>query len=137
MPNEGKELLREYWAKFKSKPVVPVRRVENFTGDEEHEFLVKDNLHYGEDDVDILKRNFDRESISDYTGIVAWNLYDYEDKMNDKGLNLIKKFPEHFKCGYVKCLITNAEYEALCKFFAEYLEQHDGNGDGFLSYLLS
>lgn len=137
MPNEGKEMLREYWAKFKSKPVVPVRRVENFTGDEEHEFLVKDNLHYGEDDVDILKHNFDRESISDYTGTVAWNLYDYDDKMNDKELNLTKKFPEHFKCGYVDCQMTNIEYEALCKFFAEYLERHDGNGDGFLSYLLS
>lgn len=137
MPNEGKEQLREYWKKFKEEPVVPVRRAEDFTDDEEHEFLIKDNLHYGEDDVDVLKHNFDRESISDFTGSVAWNLYDYDDKMNDKELNLTKKFPEHFKCGYVECQMTNAEFEALCKVFAEYLESNDGNGDGFLSYLLA
>lgn len=137
MPNEDKEQLREYWKKFKEEPVVPVRRAEDFTDDEEHEFLIKDNLHYGEDDVDVLKHNFDRESISDFTGSVAWNLYDYDDKMNDKELNLTKKFPEHFKCGYVECQMTNAEFEALCKVFAEYLEAHDGNGDGFLSYLLA
>ncbi len=137
MPNSGKEDLKKFWADFKKKPIVPIRRAENFTDNEEREFLIKDNLHYGEDDVDILKHNFDRESISDYTGSVPWNLYDYDDKMNDKELNLTKKFPEHFKCGYVDCQMTNAEYEALCKLFAEYLEQHDGNGDGFLSFLLS
>lgn len=137
MPNSGKEGLKKFWADFKKKPIVPIRRAENFTDNEEREFLIKDNLHYGEDDVDILKHNFDRESISDYTGGVPWNLYDYDDKMNDKELNLTKKFPEHFKCGYVDCQMTNAEYEALCKLFAEYLEQHDGNGDGFLSFLLS
>ena len=137
MPNEEKERLRDYWSKFKEEPVVPIRRAEDFTDDEEHEFLIKDNLHYGEDDVDVLKHNFDRESISDFTGSVAWNLYDYDDKMNDKELDLTKKFPEHFKCGYVECQMTNAEFEALCKVFAEYLEAHDGNGDGFLSYLLS
>lgn len=136
MPNSGKEDLKKFWADFKKKPIVPIRRAENFTDNEEREFLIKDNLHYGEDDVDILKHNFDRESISDYTGSVPWNLYDYDDKMNDKELNLTKKFPEHFKCGYVDCQMTNAEYEALCKLFAEYLEQHDGNGDGFLSFLL-
>ena len=137
MPIEEKERLRDYWSKFKEEPVVPIRRAEDFTDDKEHEFLIKDNLHYGEDDVDVLKHNFDRESISDFTGSVAWNLYDYDDKMNDKELDLTKKFPEHFKCGYVECQMTNAEFEALCKVFAEYLEAHDGNGDGFLSYLLS
>lgn len=137
MPQNGKDELLKHWKEFKKKPVVPIRRAENFTDEEEHEFLIKDNLHYGEDDVDVLKHNFDRESISDYTGSVAWNLYDYDDKINDKGLNFTKNFPEHFKCGYVDCQMTNAEYEALCKVFAEYLETHEGNGDGFLSYLLS
>ncbi len=137
MSSEGKENLRKYWAQFKENPIVPIRKAEKFTDEEEREFLIKDNLHYGEDDVDILKHNFDRESISDYTGSVAWNLYDYDDKMNDKELNLTKRFPEHFKCGYVDCQMTNAEFEALCKFFAEYLEKNEGDGDGFLSFLIS
>lgn len=136
MPKEEKDELFKYWAKFKSRPVVPVRRAENFTDDEEHEFLIKDNLHYGEDDVDILKHNFDRESISDYTGSVPWNLYDYDAKINDQDYDLKKTWPEYFKCGYVKCQMTNAEYETLCKCFAEYMEAHDGNSDGFLAYLL-
>lgn len=137
MPQNGKDELLKHWKEFKKKPVVPIRRAENFTDEEEHEFLIKDNLHYGEDDVDVLKHNFDRESISDYTGSVAWNLYDYDDKINDEGFDLTKRYPEYFKCGFIKCQLTNAEYEALCKAFAEYLEVHEGKGDGFLSYLLS
>lgn len=137
MPADDKKELQDFWKAFKENPVVPYRIVENFTAEEEHEFLIKDNLHYGEDDVDILKHNFDRESISDFTGSVAWNLYDYDDRMNDKELNITKKFPEHFKCGYVDCQMTNAEFETLCKCYAEYLEAHDGNGDGFLDYLLN
>lgn len=137
MPNEEKQNLLNFWREFKENPVIPVREATEFTGEEEHEFLVKDNLHYGEDDVDILKHNFDRESISDFTGSVAWNLYDYDDRMNDKELNLTKKFPEHFKCGYVDCQMTNAEYETLCRCYAEYLESHGGDGDGFLDYLLN
>lgn len=137
MPNEDKEQLREYWRKFKEEPVVPVRRAEDFTDDEEHEFLIKDNLHYGEDDVDVLKHNFDRESISDFTGSVAWNLYDYDDRINDQGFELKKQWSEYFKCGYVKCQMTNAEYDVLCRCFAEYLDANSGNSDGFLAYLLA
>lgn len=137
MPNEGKKALQQFWKEFKKHQEVPVREENDFTEEEEDEFLVKDNLHYGEDDVDVLKHNFDREAINDYTGNVPWNLYDYDDRMNDKELVLTKKFPERFKCGYVECQMTNAEFEMLCKVFAEYLESNNGNGDCFLTYLLN
>lgn len=137
MGREERGELLEFWRKYKEHPVVPVRRANELTKEEEREFLVKDNIHYGEDDMDILRHNFDREAYGDYTGNVAWNFYGYEDKINDKELEITKKFPERFKCGYVECQMTNAEYKVLCELFAKYIEENEGNSDGFLTYLLS
>ena len=137
MSADKKSRLKEFWKKFKVNPVVPVRYAKDFSRDEEHEFLIKDNIHYGEDDAEIMKHNFDRESIMDYVGSVAWNLYSYDEKINDKGYDIKKKLPESFKCGYVACTLTNEEYELLLKVFSDYQKAHNGNTDGFLSYLLS
>ncbi len=133
---EDKTALLDFWAKWKKKPTVFVRVLEDITSEEEKEILVKDNLHYGEDDIEIMKRHFERESIGDYFGSVPWNLYDYDDKINDKGLDLTKTYPEKFKCGYVECQLTDQEYKALCARLDEYLQEHDGISDGFLTSLL-
>lgn len=133
---EDQQKLLQYWEKWKKKPVVPVRVLEGISAEEEKEILVKDNLHYGEDDIEIMKRHFDRESIGDYLGSVAWNLYDYDDKINDKGLDLTKTYPERFKCGYVECQMTDLEFRGLCAALEKYLEEHEGVSDGFLTQLL-
>ncbi len=78
--DEEKTALLAFWAKWKKKPTVFVRILDNVSAEEEKEILVKDNLHYGEDDIEIMKRHFEREAIGDYLGYVAWNLYDYDDK---------------------------------------------------------
>lgn len=136
MSEEGKVELINYWKEWKKKPVVPARVLTNLTESEEKELLVKDNIHYGEDDIDALKQHFDRESYSDYFGSVPWNLYDYNDKINDQGLEMPTKFPEKFKCGYVECQLTDREFNDICALFERYLEEHEGVGDGFLTLLL-
>ena len=134
--DESKKKLLEHWAKWKKKPLVPVRILDNISAEEEKEILVKDNLHYGEDDMEIMKRHFDRESIGDYFGTVPWNLYDYDNKINDKGLDLTKTYPEKFKCGYVECQMTDQEFRGLCAYLEKYMEEHEGSADGFLTSLL-
>ena len=128
--------LIEYWKKWQKKPVITVRELKDVTPEEEKEILVKDNLHYGEDDIELMKRHFDREFIGDYIGTVAWNLYDYDDKINDKNLDLTKTYPEKFRCGYVECQMTDAEFKGICARLDEYMEAHDGVSDGFLTELL-
>lgn len=134
--SEEQQALLEFWEKWKSEPVVPVRILDNITLEEEKEILVKDNLHYGEDDVDVLKKHFDRESIGDYLGTVAWNLYDYSDKMNDQMLDTKKTYPQRFKCGYVECQITDEEFRLLNEALDKYLAENDGISDGFLTYIM-
>lgn len=133
---DEKQKLLDHWRKWKKKPLVPVRILDDISAEEEKEILVKDNLHYGEDDIEIMKRHFDRESIGDYFGTVPWNLYDYDDKINDKGLDLTKTYPEKFKCGYVECQMTDQEFRGLCAYLEKYMEEHEGSADGFLTSLL-
>lgn len=133
---EDKTALLAYWVKWKRKPVVPVRILDDVSAEEEKEILVKDNLHYGEDDIELMKQHFERETIGDYFGSVPWNLYDYNDKINDKNLDLTKTYPEKFKCGYVECQMTDQEFRGLCARLDAYLAEHDGISDGFLTSLL-
>jgi len=130
------QALMEYWRAWKASPEVSVRVLDDIAADQQKEILVKDNLHYGEDDVNILKQFFDRESIGDYTGTMAWNLYDYNDKINDQELDLRSTYPEKFRCGFVECQMTDREFSDLCAFHDKYLAEHDGSGDGFLTALL-
>lgn len=131
-----KQEMMHYWREWKVNPLVPARVVNNLTKEEEKELLVKDNLHYGEDDIEIMKKHFDRDSIGDFLGGVAWNLYDYDDKMNDQQLDVKKTYPEKFKCGYVECQLTDEEFRMLCEKLDAYLAEHDGKSDGFLTHIL-
>lgn len=133
---EDKTALLDFWAKWKEKHVTFVRVLDDVTAEEEKEILVKDNLHYGEDDIEIMKQHFERESIGDYLGSVAWNLYDYSDKINDQNLDLTKTYPEKFRCGYVECQMTDQEFKGLCARLDEYLQENEGISDGFLTALL-
>ena len=135
-PDAEKQAVMAYWREWKENPLVPVRVVGNLTKEEEKELLVKDNLHYGEDDIEIMKKHFDRESIGDFLGGVAWNLYDYDDKMNDQQLDTKKTYPEKFKCGYVECQLTDEEFRMLCERLDAYLAENDGKSDGFLTHIL-
>lgn len=135
MSADDKKELHDFWKAFKENPVVPYRKAEDLTLNEEREFLVKDNLHYGEDDVSVLKKNFDKELIEDIIGSVPWNLYDYGDKMNDDNLDIKPVKSLQFRCGYVVSVITQEEYVNIQKSLDEYLETHQYT-DGYLGYLL-
>lgn len=133
---EDQQSIIGFWKKWQATPVVPARVLEGFTKEEQSEFLVKDNLHYGEDDVEILKDSYDKDNIMDYFGSVPWNLFDYSDRINDDELDIARAIPEYFKCGYVQCSITNEELKDLNDIFTAFKAEHEDNSDGFLTYLL-
>lgn len=129
--------LKSFWGEWKKKPVTTVKIADDMTPEEEREFLAKDNLHYGEDDIEILKKEYERSDIEEYVGSVPWNLYDYdENKINDAEVDTTVVRTKTFKCGYIEVSITDDEYKQLESSLADYCEQNFGSGDGFLSYLL-
>lgn len=137
-PEEKQNELKSFWNKWKDNPVVPAKIADDMTPEEEKEFLAKDNLHYGEDDVEVLKKEYDRSDIEEYVGSVPWNLYDYdENKINDQNHDISIVKSKSFKCGYIECIVTDKECCRLEELLAQYCEENFGSSDGFLSYLLN
>lgn len=137
-PEEKQNELKSFWNKWKDNPVVPAKIADDMTPEEEKEFLAKDNLHYGEDDVEVLKKEYDRNDIEEYVGSVPWNLYDYdENKINDQDHDISSVKSKSFKCGYIECIVTDKEINRLEELLAKYCEENFGSSDGFLSYLLN
>lgn len=136
--DEKQNELKSFWNKWKDNPVVPTKIADDMTPEEEKEFLAKDNLHYGEDDVEVLKKEYDRNDIEEYVGSVPWNLYDYDDnKINDQDHDISSVKSKSFKCGYIECIVTDKESNRLEELLAKYCEENFGSSDGFLSYLLN
>lgn len=137
-PEEKQNELKSFWNKWKDNSVVPAKIADDMTPEEEKEFLAKDNLHYGEDDVEVLKKEYDRNDIEEYVGSVPWNLYDYDDnKINDAEVDTTVVRSKSFKCGYIECIFTDKEFCRLEELLAQYCEENFGSSDGFLSYLLN
>lgn len=129
--------LKSFWSEWKKNPVTTVKIADDMSSEEEREFLTKDNLHYGEDDIEILKKEYERSDIEEYVGSVPWNLYDYDNnKINDDEVDTTVVRAKAFKCGYVEVPITDSEFEKLEALLSNYCEQNFGSSDGFLSYLL-
>lgn len=131
------DAIQKFWKKWKKKPMAWARPVEGLTPEEKKEVLVKDNMHYGEDDINVMKQHFDREMIHDIMGSVPWNLYDYDDKINDSAIEQVRTTSQKFSCGYVSVVITDEELTMLNEALDEYLAEHDGGTDGFLMHILS
>lgn len=137
-PEEKQNELKSFWNSWKNNPFVPAKIADDMTPEEEKEFLAKDNLHYGEDDVEVLKKEYDRNDIEEYVGSVPWNLYDYDDnKINDQDHDISSVKSKSFKCGYIECIVTDKESNRLEELLAKYCEENFGSSDGFLSYLLN
>lgn len=64
-------ILIDYWAKWKIKPTVPIIRASDLTEDEKRQFIIKDNVGYGEWDHDILANEWDAEDLDDW-GVSVW-----------------------------------------------------------------
>ena len=63
--------LVEYWLRWKDKPTVPVIKASELTDAEQREFIIKDNVGYGEWDMDALANEWDNEDLEDW-GVDVW-----------------------------------------------------------------
>ena len=61
-----KEALVEYWEKWQKSPTADIAKASELTADEQREFIIKDNVGYGEWDMDMLTNEWDTEELSDW-----------------------------------------------------------------------
>ncbi|MCQ2058688.1 MAG: hypothetical protein MJY71_02525 [Bacteroidaceae bacterium] len=72
------DALLNYWLRWKDKPTAPVIRASELTEDEQREFIIKDNVGFGEWDWDALANDWDNEEL-DRWGVDVWTDTDAED----------------------------------------------------------
>lgn len=64
---EGEQTaLLEYWAKWLDSPRIPVVKADTLSDAEKREFIIKDNVGYGEWDMDALANEWDVEELEEW-----------------------------------------------------------------------
>ena len=71
------QLLLDYWARWKDRPTAPILKASELSDEEQREFIIKDNVGYGEWDMDALANEWDAEDLN------GWGLDLWEDKTGD------------------------------------------------------
>lgn len=66
-----RELLRSHWEKWLDKPTAFIIKASELTDEEQREFIIKDNVGYGEWDMDALANEWDAEDLNEW-GVDVW-----------------------------------------------------------------
>lgn len=74
--------LVEYWMRWKDNPTVPLIKASELTDAEQREFIIKDNVGFGEWDMDVLANEWEAEDLDDW-GVDVWQ--DNPDSANITG----------------------------------------------------
>ena len=69
--------LIEYWLRWKDKPTAHIIKATDLSEDEQREFIIKDNVGYGEWDMDALANEWDAEELDDW-GLDVWQNKEWE-----------------------------------------------------------
>ena len=67
---ERKRLI-EYWGEWKSKPTAPIIKASELSEDERREFVIKDNVGFGDWDMNVLANEWDSQDL-DAWGLDVW-----------------------------------------------------------------
>lgn len=73
-----KQILIDYWKKWLDNPTAPVIRASELSEDEKREFIIKDNVGFGEWDHDILANEWDSKDLESW-GLDVWQDHKEED----------------------------------------------------------
>ncbi|WP_320980027.1 DNA methyltransferase [Bacteroides sp.] len=63
--------LVDYWMRWKDNPTVPIIKASELTDAEQREFIIKDNVGYGEWDMDALANEWEAGDLDDW-GVDVW-----------------------------------------------------------------
>lgn len=65
------DALIAYWERWQDKPTAPIIKASELSEDEQRQFIIKDNVGYGEWDMDMLANEWDAEDLDDW-GLDVW-----------------------------------------------------------------
>lgn len=99
-----REALLKYWTDWLDKPTVQIVRADGLTEDEQKQFVIKDNVSFGQWDFDALANNWDNDLLGDW-GMDVWNenpiglqptasnddAHDYNDDIDDSEIDTPEK----------------------------------------------
>lgn len=63
--------LIAYWDEWKANPIAPIIKASELSEDERREFVIKDNIGYGDWDMDVLANEWDSQDLDDW-GLDVW-----------------------------------------------------------------
>ncbi len=73
------EALIAYWERWQDSPTAPIIKASELSDEQQKEFVIKDNVGYGEWDYDMLANDWDSEDLDD------WGLDVWQDNVDNNG----------------------------------------------------
>ena len=77
------DALLKYWEGWRKKPVATIVNATDLTESQKKEFIIKDNVGFGDWDTNILANAWNTDLLKDW-GMEDWQLAGFEEKKEDK-----------------------------------------------------
>ena len=113
--------LLQYWKEWQENPVASVICVEQMTEEEQREFVIKDNVGFGEWNFDVLAKEWDDVQLTEW----GMNLPQPEDTEENEEAKQEEKKPDYIveircqseeDCIHTFQILTKAGYDCLPKY---------------------
>lgn len=75
--------IANYWSQWKEQPTATIVKASDLTEAQKKEFIIKDNVGFGDWDTDALANQWNTDLLKDW-GIQDWQLAGFEEKKEDK-----------------------------------------------------
>nr|DAT06046.1 MAG TPA: Putative modification methylase [Caudoviricetes sp.] len=72
------DALIGFWERWQDNPTASIIKASELTDEEKQEFIIKDNVGFGEWDMDMLANEWDSDDLNDW-GVDVWNDSDWSD----------------------------------------------------------
>ena len=89
--------LLQYWAEWQANPVASVICVEQMTEEEQREFVIKDNVGFGEWNFDVLANEWNDEELTEW-GMNLPQPDDTEEDKKDLSDKVVEKYAVEIDC---------------------------------------
>lgn len=86
-----RQMLINYWGEWKNNPTVHIIKASELSKDEQREFIIKDNVGYGEWDMDAIANEWDTDELEDWGFPIEPFITDFNEDDIDKNENEEKK----------------------------------------------
>lgn len=137
LSKEEQQGVVDLWLRWQKVQLVPVRPLSDCTDAEIAKILLLDNVHYGEDNPQIIREEYTIDQLEDWMGSVDQSLWELDSTINDNDVQKAESKTYKFSCGSVECRLTEDEYTHLCTLMDDYTAEHADDAKGFITALIS